>query len=99
MDLDSSQLQVANNEAKGRFEVVVDGRVAELSYFVAGGRAYLVHAGVPPELEGRGIAARLAQYALDWARAEALTVVPRCPYVRSFLDRHHDWDDIVEWPD
>lgn len=99
MAIDTSRLEVTNNEPKGRFEAVVEGRLAELSYFVADGKAYLVHTGVPAALEGHGIAARLASHALDWARAEGLTVVPRCPYVRSYLERHHDWGHIIEWPD
>ena len=49
---------------------------------------HMIHTEVPPALEGRGIAARLVQAALDYAQAEGLKVLPRCSYVRAYMRRH-----------
>jgi uncharacterized protein len=33
--------------------------------------------------------------ALDDARARGLTVVPRCPFVREFIENHAEYQDLV----
>lgn len=78
------------NDAEGRFELVEDGELAELVFRRVGPRLVLVHTGVPDALEGRGIGGRLVQAAVDHARAEGLTIVPRCPFAKSWLERHPD---------
>jgi predicted GNAT family acetyltransferase len=78
------------NEAEGRFELVEDGELAELTFRRVGSRLVLIHTGVPDALEGRGIGGRLVRAAVDHAIAEGLTIVPRCPFARSWLERHPD---------
>jgi uncharacterized protein len=78
------------NEAEGRFEIVEDGELAELTFRRVDTRLVLIHTGVPDALEGRGVGGRLVQAAVDYAIAEALTIVPRCPFARSWLERHPD---------
>jgi hypothetical protein len=73
-----------------RFVLRQDGREAELVYRRSGDRLVLVHTGVPDELEGHGLGGDLVRAALDHAAAEGLTVVPRCPFARSWLERHPD---------
>jgi uncharacterized protein len=82
--------KVVNNEAKSRFEVEVDGHLAELVYHRSGKRFVLVHTGVPDELEGHGIAGRLVTAAIDEAEEHGWTVVPLCPFARDWLERHPD---------
>jgi predicted GNAT family acetyltransferase len=50
---------------------------------------------VPPHLRGRGIGTALVQHALDWARAENQRVVPTCPFVQDFLERHPEYQDLI----
>lgn len=78
-----------------QFEVTVDGRLAYVTFTRDEGRITFHHTFVPPELEGRGIAGRLAKHALDYAREAGLAVVPRCPYVRAYIDRHPEYADLV----
>jgi predicted GNAT family acetyltransferase len=87
---DANGLQVVDNQAKSRLEVQGEGAVAELVYRRIGNRLVLVHTGVPEALGGRGIGGRLVQAAVDIAAASGLTVVPLCPYARSWLERHPD---------
>ena len=86
---------VKNNEAANRYEVNLDGHTAVLTYAREGKQIVLIHTGVPPELEGRGIANDLAQTALNDARAAGLVVVPECPFVASYIQRHHEYLDLV----
>jgi uncharacterized protein len=91
--------QVIDNSKKARFEVSIDGDLAELTYRRRGDRLILVHTGVPEELGGRGVAGQLVQAALAKATAEGLTVVPLCPFARSWLERHPDAAAgiLVDW--
>jgi len=81
---------VTDNQAESRFELRVDGRLAELLYRRNGNRLVLIHTEVPVELEGRGLGGTLVTAALDRAAREGMTVVPLCPFARSWLERHPD---------
>jgi len=81
---------VVDNEAESRFEVSVDGHVAELVYRRHGDRLVLAHTGVPDELEGRGVGGMLVNAAIERAVEQGLTVVPQCPFARRWLERHPD---------
>lgn len=80
--------QVTDNVSASRYEIRIDGGVAVLTYMREAGRITLDHTRVPPSLRGRGLATRLAAYALNEARVGDVTVVPRCPFVRAYLQSH-----------
>jgi hypothetical protein len=75
---------------QGRFELDVDGHLAELDYRVEGSHLVLIHTEVPEELGGRGIGGRLVRAAVARAAADGLTIVPHCPFARRWLERHPD---------
>ena len=50
----------------------------------------LVHTGVPESMEGRGIGGQLVAAAVQRAVASGETLVPQCPYARSWLEKHPD---------
>ena len=52
------------------------------------------HTIVPPQIGGRGIAAKLVEAIVADARAEGFKVIPQCSYVVAAFDRHPDWADI-----
>jgi predicted GNAT family acetyltransferase len=81
---------VTDNSADSRLEAQVGTRRGYLIYRIAGDRLVLVHTEVPPELEGQGVGGALVTAALDLARQRSLTVVARCPFARSWLERHPD---------
>ena len=91
--------EVVDQPENERFVVEEDGLTAELIYHLNGTRFVLIHTEVPDELGGHGVGARLVQAALDRARREGLTVVPKCPYARSWLEKHPDAADgiTVDW--
>jgi uncharacterized protein len=82
---------VINNKDEQRYEVKIDEQFAVLTYKLQAGRIVFLHTGVPPALEGQGIASQLAFFALEEARAQHLTVVPRCPFVASYIRRHREY--------
>ena len=86
---------VRNNQDQSRFELDVDGKTAVLQYMRRNGKLYLTHTEVPAELEGRGIGGRIVEHALEAARAEGITVAPWCPFVRSYIQRHPEYQPLV----
>jgi uncharacterized protein len=87
---------VVNVPEASRYELRDGERmIGELAYRRQGGRIALIHAEVDEALEGRGLGSRLAQTALDDARREGLEVVPLCPFVARFIDRHPEYQDVV----
>ncbi|HET8797191.1 MAG TPA: GNAT family N-acetyltransferase [Thermoanaerobaculia bacterium] len=44
---------------------------------------------------GRGIAGALVKHALDDARARGLKVIPRCSYVRAYIEKNAEYRDLV----
>ena len=80
--------QIIDNEAASRFELTMDGRLAELSYRRNGDRLVLIHTEVPAELEGHGLGGALVRAAAERAERDGLTLVPRCPFADGWLKRH-----------
>jgi hypothetical protein len=78
---------ITRNDAAGRFETTVEGHRAELTFHRDGNRLVLDHTGVPEEIGHHGIASDLAEAAFRYAEQEGLSVVPRCPYVRRWLEK------------
>lgn len=93
---DRPPAEVIDRREEHRFVVDVDGIVAELVYQEPEGELILVHTGVPDELEGRGIGSLLVRAAVERAEAEERTVVPWCPFARSWLERHPEDAERVE---
>jgi predicted GNAT family acetyltransferase len=95
MSLTPPTLDIIHKPDIGRFEAVVDGLRCEADYRLDGPVMRMTHTGVPSQLEGRGIAAALVQTALSWARAQGLRVDPQCSYVRVYIKRHPQWQDLL----
>lgn len=89
--MDVNQLSIVNNEAKNRFEVKVDKYLAVCEYKLIKDRIIFTHTEVPPALEGKGIASRLAKTGLDYAVANNLKIMPLCPYVAAYIKRHPEY--------
>jgi predicted GNAT family acetyltransferase len=83
-------MDITNNERARRFETTIDGHLAELTYERHGDRFLLMHTEVPSELEGMGVGGALVSAAVELAAENGLTVVPRCPFARGWLERHPD---------
>jgi hypothetical protein len=73
---------------QGRFQTHVDGHLCLADYRIVGTTLQMTHTEVHPGVAGRGIAAELVAAALAYARANRLTVLPLCSYVRAYLQRH-----------
>lgn len=89
-------ITVKDAPERHRYEVEVDGEPAGFAeYRRRGDVVEFRHTEVDDRFEGQGIGSRLAQEALDDVRSVGLGVVPRCPFIRSWIDRHPDYADLV----
>lgn len=87
---------LTDNISEARFEMPVEGHTAFVTYRRCDdGVISLNHAEVPRALEGRGIGARLVRATLDQVRSEGLKVVPRCSFIRAFIERNPEYADLL----
>ncbi|AXR67664.1 GNAT family N-acetyltransferase [Leptospira mayottensis] len=87
--------KVVHSELEFKFYTSLDGHESYLLYKEEGNIWNLVSTYVPSELRGKGLAADLVQTALDKARSLNKKIIPSCPYVVTFLNRHPNYDDLV----
>ena len=87
---------VTDNTDLNRFEITSDGDLAGYAeYVLHDGGIELTHTVVDDAFEGKGIGGTLVKAALDQARERGLTVTPTCEFVKSYIERHPDYADLV----
>lgn len=87
---------VRNNPEQHRYELVRGEEVAgQAEYRLRGDIMTVVHTEVDAEYEGMGLGSTLVRGALDDARARDLKIIPICPFTRRFVQRHHEYADLV----
>lgn len=88
--------EVTDDAAQHRYTITVDGTIGGyIEYHDRGEQRVLVHTVVDDRFEGQGVGSKLVRGALDDVRRRGLGVVPTCPFVRSYLERHPDYVDLV----
>lgn len=92
-----TDIQVIDNQAEHRYEALLDGTVAGFAEYRLGNSTItFTHTIVEPEFEGKGIGGALARGALDDVRRQGnRQVVPRCPFIKAWIERHPDYQDLV----
>ena len=97
MSLPSATPTVEHLDAEHRYEILIDGRrVGLTAYRDRGEQRVFFHTEIDDAFAGRGLAAQLIQHALTDVRASGKRIVPVCPYVASFLKKHHEFTDIAD---
>ncbi len=89
------ELEVRDDPAHRRYVAEVDGREAFVEYRRRNGRIMLTHTEVPEEIEGQGVGSALARVVLDRIRDEGLDLDVRCPFIRAYIRRHPEYEDMV----
>lgn len=93
-----NELILRDDEENHRYVAELDGEVAAYAVYHLrkGSRYFFVHTVVEPAYEGRSIGSRLVRFALDDVRAKGAQIVPLCPFVAGWLERHVEYQDLVD---
>jgi hypothetical protein len=79
-----------------RFVIDLEGATALLQYReLDAGTLDFCHTFVPVALRGGGIASQLTEHALRYARQRGYKVVPSCPFVAVYIERHPEYRDLL----
>jgi predicted GNAT family acetyltransferase len=96
MDMSATQVTIADNTDGRRYEVRSDGELAGfLTYRSRPELIELVHTEIDEEFEGRGLGSQLISFALGDARERGLAVLPFCPFVNDYIQRHRQYVELV----
>jgi predicted GNAT family acetyltransferase len=87
---------IADHPEAQRYEVQIGDVLAGFAeYRARPGLVAFTHTEIRDRFESQGLAGRLIAFALDDARARGLDVLPFCPFVNSYIQRHRDYADLV----
>ncbi len=80
----------------GEYHAKVEGSdaIGRLTWVQRGDARVAEHTLVPPEIGGRGVAARLVEALVEDARAQGFRIVPACSYVEAAFRRHPEWAEL-----
>ncbi len=89
-----------DNPTGGRYVARIEGKPeAEMTFSKAGEKIQIIdHTGVPTELGGLGVGKALVEYMVHDVRARGLKVIPLCPFTKATLEKHPEWQDILQNP-
>ena len=89
---------MTDNEAEKRFEVRVDGELAGSAYYDrADDLIVFTHTEIDDAFEGHGVGSTWPGLRSTHVRADGRRkVIPRCPFIKGWIDRHPDYQDLVE---
>ncbi|HXN39919.1 MAG TPA: GNAT family N-acetyltransferase [Solirubrobacteraceae bacterium] len=92
----AERIDVADAPDSDRYELSIDDEVVGFTtYRATAGLIAFVHTEVDERLQGRGLGDRLIRFALEDARARGLAVLPFCPFVKAFIERHREFEALV----
>ncbi|PZF99793.1 GNAT family N-acetyltransferase [Micromonospora endophytica] len=87
---------IEDDPANRRFEILVDDALAGFTQYVPRDDVLIfTHTEVDPGFQNRGVGSALMRGTLDKVRAQGQRVVPRCPFMAAFIDRHPEYADLV----
>ena len=96
MEIDLKKLEVVHNKAEERFETWIDGQLSKLDYMQDGNTMVITHVGVHPNHRGQGVAGKITEVALEYAKEKSFRVIPMCPYVATFIRRNPQYEDLTK---
>ncbi len=96
MESGTAEPTVTDAPESSRFEIRSgDELIGFAVYERSPGRIAFTHTEIDPAFGGQGMAGRLIAAVLDVAREEGLDVLPVCPFVRGYIDKHPEYLSLV----
>lgn len=89
-------VEITDHPEQSRYEARHGDALAGVAaYERTARRITFTHTVVDDAFEGQGVGSALARTALDEAREAGLAVVPQCPFIARWIDRHPEYADLV----
>lgn len=91
------EIQQINNETKGAFKAIENGKEAgNMTYSWAGETKFIIdHTDVNPEFSGQGVGKKMVMAAVEFARKNNLKIIPLCPFAKSVFDKTEEIRDVL----
>jgi uncharacterized protein len=92
-----AEVVVRNDPDNDRYTAEVNGELAGFTvYQMSEGTHVFVHTKIDPSYSGMGVGSTLIRETLDDVRSQGSKIVPICPFVASFVQRHPEYLDMVD---
>jgi len=81
---------------KGAFKVKEEGRtVAEMTYVWSSDNNFIIdHTEVSSKYQGQGLGRKMVESAVEFARANGMTILPLCSFARREFKEHPSYNDV-----
>jgi uncharacterized protein len=90
---------VRDNPEQRRYELHLGPELAGIAeYHAQPGLVTIMHTEIDPSFEGHGLGSQFVAALLDDIRRQEAKVLPVCPFVRAFLQRHPEYADLAWTP-
>ena len=91
------EIELEDHGSKGRYVLRGPGGTeAEMTFTKIGEHQIIIdHTEVSETLRGQGVARRLVEAAVGWARESRVKVIPLCPFAKAVFDREPSFHDVL----
>jgi uncharacterized protein len=90
------QTKVIHNAEERQYEIWADDELAGFTqYHPYQGVLAFIHTEVEDRFEGQGLGSTLVRGALDEVRSRGESMLPFCPFVRGYIQKHREYVDVV----
>jgi hypothetical protein len=88
---------IIHDKERNQFIATIEGMPCTLHYVASSdGKTLDFRATfVPAPLRGRHIGEEIVKFALDYIQNNHLKVIPTCPFVTHYINRHSEYRDLV----
>ncbi len=88
---------VVRNDAQHRYEIWYGDKLAGFAEYRErdDDDTVFIHTEIDTEFGGKGLGSVLAHDAIEDAVARGRVIVARCPFIKSWLDKHPEYDEHV----
>jgi predicted GNAT family acetyltransferase len=92
----AAPITIRDNADEHRYQLLVGDELAGYAeYVLSPNTIVFTHTVVEEQWNGQGLGSRLARHVLDDARKRGLLVRPKCPFIRSYIESHPVYGNLV----
>lgn len=93
-------MEFRHDASRHRYVLVddTDNVIASTNYTVRQDHVFFSHTEIADGHEGQGLGTMLVKGALDDVQTSGIKIIPLCAFVRGWIERHPEYDDLVDHP-